>query len=102
MADRSYNDRALDHVASYSIFNDGSIRDYQFKSVATHWSNCPVAPYGLPSPEPSRAEPAAWLNLPIHRSRRRNVTFIQRGNGLLQGSAGALSVAGPHLAQIEM
>ena len=27
--------RALDHVAGYSIFNDGSIRDYQFKS--THW-----------------------------------------------------------------
>jgi len=25
-------DRALDHVAGYSIFNDGSIRDYQFKS----------------------------------------------------------------------
>jgi 2-keto-4-pentenoate hydratase/2-oxohepta-3-ene-1,7-dioic acid hydratase in catechol pathway len=28
-------DRALDHVAGYSIFNDGSIRDYQFKS--TQW-----------------------------------------------------------------
>ena len=27
--------RALDHVAGYSIFNDGSIRDYQFKS--TQW-----------------------------------------------------------------
>ena len=26
------NDAALDHVAGYSIFNDGSIRDYQFKS----------------------------------------------------------------------
>ena len=26
---------ALDHVAGYSIFNDGSIRDYQFKS--TQW-----------------------------------------------------------------
>ncbi len=25
-------DTALDHVAGYSIFNDGSIRDYQFKS----------------------------------------------------------------------
>lgn len=25
-------DRALDHVAGYSIFNDGSLRDYQFKS----------------------------------------------------------------------
>ena len=25
-------DKALDHVAGYSIFNDGSIRDYQFKS----------------------------------------------------------------------
>lgn len=25
-------DRALDHVAGYSLFNDGSIRDYQFKS----------------------------------------------------------------------
>ena len=25
-------DRALEHVAGYSIFNDGSIRDYQFKS----------------------------------------------------------------------
>ena len=25
-------DDALDHVAGYSIFNDGSIRDYQFKS----------------------------------------------------------------------
>lgn len=25
-------DRALDHVAAYSIFNDASIRDYQFKS----------------------------------------------------------------------
>ncbi|MCB1882842.1 MAG: fumarylacetoacetate hydrolase family protein [Geminicoccaceae bacterium] len=25
-------DEALDHVAGYSIFNDGSIRDYQFKS----------------------------------------------------------------------
>ncbi len=24
---------ALDHVAGYSIFNDGSIRDYQFKSA---------------------------------------------------------------------
>ena len=24
--------RALDHVAGYSVFNDGSIRDYQFKS----------------------------------------------------------------------
>lgn len=24
--------RALDHVAGYSLFNDGSIRDYQFKS----------------------------------------------------------------------
>ena len=27
--------RALEHVAGYSIFNDGSIRDYQFKS--TQW-----------------------------------------------------------------
>ena len=25
-------DRALEHVAGYSIFNDGSVRDYQFKS----------------------------------------------------------------------
>lgn len=25
-------DKALDHVAGYSIFNDGSVRDYQFKS----------------------------------------------------------------------
>lgn len=25
-------DQALDHVAGYSIFNDGSLRDYQFKS----------------------------------------------------------------------
>ncbi len=25
-------ERALDHVAGYSIFNDGSLRDYQFKS----------------------------------------------------------------------
>ncbi|GAB4180185.1 MAG: hypothetical protein OHK0024_18720 [Thalassobaculales bacterium] len=25
-------ERALDHVAGYSLFNDGSIRDYQFKS----------------------------------------------------------------------
>lgn len=25
-------DKALDHVAGYSLFNDGSIRDYQFKS----------------------------------------------------------------------
>jgi acylpyruvate hydrolase len=25
-------DKALEHVAGYSIFNDGSIRDYQFKS----------------------------------------------------------------------
>jgi len=25
--------RALDHVAGYSLFNDGSIRDYQFKSA---------------------------------------------------------------------
>ena len=25
--------RALDHVAGYSVFNDGSIRDYQFKSA---------------------------------------------------------------------
>ena len=25
-------DAALDHVAGYSIFNDGSVRDYQFKS----------------------------------------------------------------------
>ena len=24
--------KALDHVAGYSLFNDGSIRDYQFKS----------------------------------------------------------------------
>ena len=28
-------ERALDHVAGYSIFNDGSLRDYQFKS--TQW-----------------------------------------------------------------
>lgn len=28
-------EKALDHVAGYSIFNDGSIRDYQFKS--TQW-----------------------------------------------------------------
>jgi 2-keto-4-pentenoate hydratase/2-oxohepta-3-ene-1,7-dioic acid hydratase in catechol pathway len=28
-------ERALEHVAGYSIFNDGSIRDYQFKS--TQW-----------------------------------------------------------------
>ena len=28
-------ERSLDHVAGYSIFNDGSIRDYQFKS--TQW-----------------------------------------------------------------
>ena len=26
------NEKALDHVAGYSLFNDGSIRDYQFKS----------------------------------------------------------------------
>src|SRR5678815_2368934 len=25
-------DRALEHVAGYSIFNDASVRDYQFKS----------------------------------------------------------------------
>ena len=24
--------RALDHVAGYSVFNEGSVRDYQFKS----------------------------------------------------------------------
>jgi len=29
-------DRALDHVAGYSLFNDGSVRDYQFK--ATQWT----------------------------------------------------------------
>lgn len=29
-------DQALDHVAGYSIFNDGSIRDYQFK--APQWT----------------------------------------------------------------
>lgn len=28
--------RALGHVAGYSIFNDGSIRDYQFRS--SHWT----------------------------------------------------------------
>src|SRR5207237_2938582 len=28
-------ERALEHVAGYSLFNDGSIRDYQFKS--TQW-----------------------------------------------------------------
>ena len=28
-------ERALEHVAGYSVFNDGSIRDYQFKS--TQW-----------------------------------------------------------------
>lgn len=28
-------EHALDHVAGYSVFNDGSIRDYQFKS--TQW-----------------------------------------------------------------
>jgi 2-keto-4-pentenoate hydratase/2-oxohepta-3-ene-1,7-dioic acid hydratase in catechol pathway len=28
-------ERALEHVAGYSIFNDGSLRDYQFKS--TQW-----------------------------------------------------------------
>lgn len=26
------HDRALDHVAGYSVFNEGSVRDYQFKS----------------------------------------------------------------------
>lgn len=26
-------DKALDHVGGYSVFNDGSIRDYQFKSA---------------------------------------------------------------------
>ena len=26
-------ERALEHVAGYSVFNDGSIRDYQFKSA---------------------------------------------------------------------
>lgn len=26
-------DKALEHVAGYSIFNDGSVRDYQFKSA---------------------------------------------------------------------
>ncbi|MES2187787.1 MAG: fumarylacetoacetate hydrolase family protein [Pseudomonadota bacterium] len=26
-------DKALEHVAGYSVFNDGSIRDYQFKSA---------------------------------------------------------------------
>ncbi len=25
-------DRALDHIAGYSVFNEGSVRDYQFKS----------------------------------------------------------------------
>ena len=25
-------DQALDHVAGYSLFNDGSIRDHQFRS----------------------------------------------------------------------
>ncbi len=29
-------DKALDHVAGYSVFNDGSLRDYQFKS--TQWA----------------------------------------------------------------
>ena len=28
--------RALDHVAGYSVFNEGSVRDYQFKS--TQWT----------------------------------------------------------------
>jgi 2-keto-4-pentenoate hydratase/2-oxohepta-3-ene-1,7-dioic acid hydratase in catechol pathway len=30
-------EKALDHVAGYSIFNDGSIRDYQFKSSQWIW-----------------------------------------------------------------
>ena len=30
-------ERALDHVAGYSIFNDGSIRDYQFRSNQWLW-----------------------------------------------------------------
>ncbi len=29
-------DKALDHVAAYSVFNEGSVRDYQFKS--TQWT----------------------------------------------------------------
>ena len=29
-------ERALEHVAGYSIFNDASIRDYQFKSAQWH------------------------------------------------------------------
>jgi 2-keto-4-pentenoate hydratase/2-oxohepta-3-ene-1,7-dioic acid hydratase in catechol pathway len=30
-------DRALEHVAGYSLFNDGSIRDYQFRSGQWLW-----------------------------------------------------------------
>lgn len=30
-------DKALEHVAGYSIFNDGSIRDYQFRSNQWLW-----------------------------------------------------------------
>jgi len=30
-------DQALDHVAGYSLFNDGSVRDYQFRSNQWLW-----------------------------------------------------------------
>ena len=38
-------ERALDHVAGYSVFNEGSIRDYQLRTTSGRWArtSTPVA-----------------------------------------------------------
>ena len=38
---------ALDHVVGYTLFNDGSIRDYQFKSPNGRWARISTRPVHL-------------------------------------------------------
>ena len=51
---------ALDHVAGYSIFNDGSIRDYQLRRRNGRWArtSTPPAPSGPGSSPPTRCRRA--------------------------------------------
>jgi acylpyruvate hydrolase len=76
---RISTDRALDHVVAYSIFNDGSIRDWQFKgpqwTLGKNFDNTgPFGPFLVSADE----VPAGGLGLRI--TTRLNGELVQDAN----------------------
>lgn len=76
---RIAEDSALDHVAAYTVFNDGSIRDWQFKgpqwTLGKNFDNtAPIGPFLVSSDE----VPAGGKGLRI--TTRLNGTIVQDAN----------------------